>query len=1664
MKAQAPRSSAPTQAQVPGPAPAGRRKAWLLGTASALVLAGTLATPARSDTTGQTADHEDGPFVYGYTTSLAAPQNSNVTLSSSILNGIGGVTGAGSSAIVTANSYIASTGGNSATSTVSGTTLPLPSVAGPYTVDGLAVLTEAVNQNVVATSLVSRSYLADVLSAASASEVTVSSNTMSATTTLNSASTSVSGQVPAAYASTTNGYSQENYESFYDAGASVVATSTQANLNSGTASGSGAMVTESYTGALITGANDTADTLSGSPAINNNTMAAAYTGNTETTALTLSAGGAPTFTGSAALTNGQVNGYDTGDTNNNPSAVVKYSFIGLGLLPGSGEDASATLTGAVAINNNSETATVFGNKAVGANNAAGNILTLSGGIGVTGTGSFGEDGFVPGPGTFAYFANGEPVTEVYADVLVNNGQVNVQAPLSAAVLAGGVAAVLEAVDGGTVTIANNLSEAQVVGSQATNALVAAGLGAGTGGQLNASFAVNSVQSNLSSPISAETYATGSAIGAGPVGGSTLTESGNSVIATATGNSVINILTLNSSALGGKSTTGAGATTYAERNPSGESPTYTDDFETYATIMLNSLQTNDVSSPITATNEYGFTGIIAGLFGGVSGSTLAVTGTQTSAQAQGNVAGNVLALNAASLSTSAGLLNAQSSYGAVTATLIDPGTGILTLAGDPLSSTLSVTGNQDLALATGNFASNALSATGSYIGVAITNDTASVFYIIPEAPFPVNSGLDTAPQVNAGFVASNDQAVTAAVSAPVTFDFPSMVIASAEGLTGTTANNSQNSIVAQAIGNQASTALTLTPTASLTTYVGLDDEPFWAYTPLAALTNVQQLVGDAVVTAGVTTTETPVKAGAEPFAPIFTGIQDGGLTDSVVTLNGNTISALAQGNNATNALTLAGTGIVKEYGGFGPAGLLAPPITGESPAYTMLTADAAFTLQSIQLSTGIVSASQDGTGVEAAIAGNLTGSTVQVGSSGTGLGNTISGAATTNLANNTVTLSASSLRASTGLFNYQEDVGLTGVAMGEPGALPSAGSTINFNATFTTYMANGEDTAPFNVTPAGANEWTVTEGTLRTSDSAAGDYGWTEGTGAASGYWYKSVTDYAYSGANAPSYGTTVPETETNPGTPGGPGSPGFVISLNGTVTNSVLAITNNVVNASATGNAATNTETSTSSMSYSALHMHGNTPGAYLSPVDGQQVVADLATLNYQELGGTGAVTAAGNGSFWIGNASATPTITGSTLSITGNTVQVFAEGNVANNSTTLSPGLTVADQPPQSASLLSFQLVDTGADAPVTASSNMFIGAPAALISSTLTISGNTNEASAVANDVTNTMTIIGIGDLPIHDTADSDSSEIESTGNQRVHSYGDYTLVNIQYNDAVGPIASTATTTIFNNDLYATTSTLSDATITFDSNTTLAQAIANRSSNMLSVTAGGTLGATAALLNGQYSGSAVTATATLDVVAAVGQQPSTATINNSTFSLTNNTTQALATGNQATNALNVTASAYGSPTETDAHSIANGAGNLYTHATFAVLNSQYNEGPVSATVNGVSPALLPSTINTGQGGYVVALNNTGSGNFVNISGNTITAQAIGNRASNNVMLAALNTGAATSTINSIQQNYGSVTATLANVQAGAGISAGTQAHVTNNTLTAGAYGNVVTNAVVTH
>ncbi|MGJ7528868.1 beta strand repeat-containing protein [Variovorax sp. GB1P17] len=488
---------------------------------------------------------------------------------------------------------------------------------------------------------------------------------------------------------------------------------------------------------------------------------------------------------------------------------------------------------------------------------------------------------------------------------------------------------------------------------------------------------------------------------------------------------------------------------------------------------------------------------------------------------------------------------------------------------------------------------------------------------------------------------------------------------------------------------------------------------------------------------------------------------------------------------------------------------------------------------------------------------------------------------------------------------------------------------------------------------------------------------------------------------------------------------------------STATLSKNTTGASAMGSAATNSlEVKGNSIAGSALPAVAQTgPGATLTALTADHVLGNVQV-------GTGAVSATVTGSIGVDSAPLS-TVTGSTLTVSDNRQSAKAVANTALNSVSIT-GTNVAARS-------ALQSTQSGL-APVAASSGLDVFAPAASSGSTVRLSGNSNSALGVINDVANTLTVAAGNVQPAGSTGAV--SLIETGSADNVTANGDHVLSNRQ--TAGAAVSSTATTSLYNEDrLVPNTTGLVGGSFTVSGNSTIAEASANRATNTAAVTGDAAQGASAGIVNVQGSTGAVTATAvTTARVTLAGAVP----LNGSSVSLDGNTTAALARGNAATNVLDSGAgSNYGAATPTGSAVLAGTPLALNVGASAAILNSQNNAGAVMASSSGVS--------------YQVALNGTPGGagtsnGTVGVTGNTLAAQAYGNSATNRVTQVALNTGTPSAAVGNYQVNTGAVTATVTSVNFGIstqGAVGNSALRTTGNQITASATGNSAVSSIAT-
>lgn len=490
---------------------------------------------------------------------------------------------------------------------------------------------------------------------------------------------------------------------------------------------------------------------------------------------------------------------------------------------------------------------------------------------------------------------------------------------------------------------------------------------------------------------------------------------------------------------------------------------------------------------------------------------------------------------------------------------------------------------------------------------------------------------------------------------------------------------------------------------------------------------------------------------------------------------------------------------------------------------------------------------------------------------------------------------------------------------------------------------------------------------------------------------------------------------------------GAVLSAAGDVVDSSLIVSDNSMTASAAENSVTN------SMSIAANSMtnasgHENAEAGTLDY--GVGAAADYALANAQEIRGSYqlpvAVKASAYGAF---DAAAGDGAVRSALKVTGNSQTASALGNGAANSLTIAATtLGGAEEPAPGSALSSTQAAYTSVDAV----SNMRLGATTEAVDSSLLLSGNSNVARARMNDATNSLAVdaVSAGSL----SGEPAAALVDVGYGSQV--MGDHVLASNQIAD--GSVSATAVTTGQSVD-----PAVSFVRSSFEAsgNETLAEAAANRASNSLALTSAVQGRASAGLLNQQSNYASVGAQATSAY--GIGAQASS----DASSLVDGNVTTAMARGNMATNALAVSGVAEDDCTP-DLASITTGALNS-AMAPALLSNVQMNAGGVSAYA--ASP-----TVSVSYGGIGVSDSRLG------VTGNSVSAAAYGNSATNMVTLASLGALPA-SGISSVQTNSGAITAQATNAAytvSSSGLSA-SRVEISGNSIAASAVGNAATSKV---
>lgn len=1512
----------------------------------------------------------------------------------------------GSTDTLTSNVIAASATGNNFTNTLSSMLLDTD-----ITTDGIAMVGVAINTGTVAidsiVSSVTDSALVTTITDISTGSVTNSGNAISATTTINHGATLVSGQIPNTYASTTT-----NGSTFIDGFAQSIEAgpgSVYDSLTNSTASivatsvqlsqggvSSASVVNNDITLSLLSTAGQ--NTIA-SANLDSNIVSASFAANKATSAVNLSGGENPLFNGTVAVTNVQL--FD-GNVGSDTAALNSNTTIAGSVAPVS-VGVNTFLNSSLSVAGNAVTSAAVGNVSLL------NGISLAGGLNVSNA----------APGVFSYLdsRSGNFDLSLEAGLSVASAQRTGSAEVSSIASLtenAQITAFVQDLQNSSIDLSGNTISSTSRGNNFSSVIETVS----PINSLNSSVLATAMQSvdgvNISGTVANSLIrATVGDVEEYGAEFASISLLGNTVSAAAYGNELSQVV-----ALEGTTLTPGGGLAQLDTEASGRFQ------QANGKVIVSSLQTN-LNTQVLASNTGSMIELRSLDSEGTDDSTLIASGNRQEAVALGALASNSLSLTGTTVGSGAGVLNQQYVDGASSTSAVLVATSrVSTLEdlGDNGASSLSLINNLQRAVAYGASSQNALNVDATTVAMDASGSGSNA----------------TAGTVNAGYGLLNSQIMSGDVSATTTAGSVEGIFT--EGSFGTGAysvsvgrdvqdgsavRNDGNTVLAAAYGTSVASDAVLN-IGTLSVSGGT------SYAPVANVTNVQSL--DASVTARVSVNN----------AALFTtDIEDDVFGGSSVSTSGNVMQVQALGNNAiSNSLTVTSTSIDVFANGAALAGYV-NLVEGVSTG-------AALTVVNTQNAsdTSVVLATLRNVGdSQAASVLTTVGSEVS-NSSVVSIGNKALATAVANKAANVLDISATSLRTTGALANVQTSgadvsalIGLAGTApvAGTPAASYTTGGAGTYNQTsfnslteVLTIASGGSVTIDISATPAGAPRDSliallgvagfVVTGTSATNNTV-GDH------------------DLSFFGTFAQAGGASGTISFTGfdvPGTLGSAGTPtlgGVTIAVGNSIFDSTVRVADNVSAGSAFGNSANNAV----NVSATSIAADGNYNTA---SVAGLNFTADQLLVNKQDLTNASSSTSEVYATYAV-DQEINNLIVNSTVDVSGNTQSSTAVGNVGVNALTIAATDMASD--PSSALLASSQ----SSDGTVTVDSGMVVYAPAASLNSSITLNSNSNSALGVVNDVSNRLTVSATN-LGSGNSLNAVAGDAFTADNLLVNSQG-----------STGTLTTTASTSIHNQDLVDTaTDGLRSGSVSMNSNTTSAEASANRATNVALVNGAASQGATVALYNDQDSNTAVTANASSAITTTlagtfISGDPATdlAAINAGSVSINGNTTTSLARGNSASNVVTSSATANYVPL-----SGASTPGSIagVVDASAVVLNSQNNTGNVSAFSNSAT--------------YAVVLNNSGgtavTGGSVNVGNNRVDASAYGNTATNRVMLTPLNTGLATGAINSAQFNNGAITAAVTSVSFTintGGVTNGSSFTAGANAITATAVGNNAISTIAT-
>ncbi|MBO9601194.1 MAG: hypothetical protein J7496_01665 [Novosphingobium sp.] len=1511
-----------------------------------------------------------------------------------------------------------------------------PSVSGNDDGDGAASSSLEINTALVSSAATDNTITIDLDNLATVG-LSASGNSIEADATVNNSSNTIAGDIPIGYASSTAGSSSISTGSpSLTAAGGLAASTVQESLgSSATASASGNEVTLD----LIS---TSTQTLASAPALNNNTIAASIKGNSSDSTIDVQSGAPSIFAGTAVLTNAQLNTADLSGTNSDSTILATIDSTA----------GTNTLTGSLSVEGNTISSSASGNEALG-DGVAGNRVMIADQVSV--------DGLAGTAATVDTAYNTLAMTSAAnADLVIHNSQGNVgtsgdRVNVAATTTEAETGAAVERLVNGSISVSDNATTAAARGNTATSAFA-------TGDNIasfSASVAVANQQTNTFANTTASVDGTTSAVVdplanvEAPVG-STVAVNGNSFSATAYGNQVGQSATLDTVSLEFPAT---GVSLTGGTGPDGN-------VHATGSALVTSIQ-SQYSSNVAASDDSNVdlrTVYNNAIQGGTNSDDLTVSKNVQEAVAVGSSGSNALSLNTTVVDETptrgagGGVASVQiiADASAVTAT---SSSNAYIDTREQHGSDVALTDNLQRAVAYGGLVSNSLDvgAESATIDTAANGTVASTVNYRNAATKGFVLDNTNAPSVKAAFGLLNDQSTSATISATAGSDGSFTVALGDDTLSNNTADleqgssisNDRNAVAAAAYGNNASNGAELS--------VGNLDTAPGTFAAVMNVTNAQTVTGDTTITARATGEDT-----------VHTYVGDK-VSASSISTSDNTVQALAYGSLAGSSLTADATSIdTAATAGGGSAS-----VTGGPTNFAIVT-DGAFSVNSAQSQDGSITASLRNTGgtssanilTEVANGNEAT----NIGSSIVSNGNGLSASATANRADNLLDLAGNTLSTTGSLTNFQTVNGSVSALIGiegddpQPAAPQLTGGTTNDIGSGVGYVNYNSVT---HVLDVATNPLVVTF-TGHTFTPAEVAYLQSLGyvtnivSGANSSFTIPVGSYTVYPDFNGLSYGTgggglgdetisfigfTAPTVPAHGPLPGSPNVGGVTVAVGGNLVNTTVEVNGNTTAGSVTGNSAAN------ALSVSSTNDTGGSAYAASSAevVGNQSATAqsDYSLTNWQTIGvGTDQIASEVYGTFAIDMNDASD-ITTTSLSVDGNTQSSRAVANNGSSTVDISATNLAAGS-----ALLSYQTVG----APVSATSDLDIYAPAGMSGSSVSMSDNTNVALAVANNATNETTV-EVTNADAVNGGNSNATIAQNTSAPAHAVTADHLLLNVQSTRSSASITADATTAIYNDDSgVANTDNIANSSVAISGNSTSAEASANRAVNSMDLAAGSSLDVSGAVDNGQANQVAVTASATTSAgIALQGTFTGggNGAVLNSGVTLGGNSTTALARGNAASNSLNVSAGAdYGAANGNSATSTIGSNPSLVAgteDATFAVYNNQVNTGAVSASSQDAS--------------YLVALNGTTGNTAINatigVIGNSVAAAAYGNTATNTLALAPLNTGMPTAVVGNRQYNSAAVTASVTTVAYGitstSGAVTGSALGVTSNSITATAVGN---------